>query len=99
MIAMAGHVPGVDIPITVTGLRPGEKLNEELVTEDEEVTSEADGTIQVVSGPPPPADLWTVVGRLGDAAKAEDTESVLDLLQQLVPTYQRSPRSRPAVAS
>src|SRR5690606_3587916 len=50
MIAMAGLVPDRDIAITVTGLRPGEKLNEELVTDDEHVTLHADGKIQAVEG-------------------------------------------------
>ncbi|MEJ2189277.1 MAG: nucleoside-diphosphate sugar epimerase/dehydratase, partial [Acidobacteriota bacterium] len=36
MITMSGLVPDVDIPIVYTGLRPGEKLYEELLTEEEE---------------------------------------------------------------
>ena len=101
MIAMAGHVPNVDIPIVVTGLRPGEKLNEELVTEDEESTLQADGKIQVVTGPPPPPDLWAHITRLGEAAAREDAEQVLLLLRELVPTYQRTLAQPlpPAVAS
>ncbi len=35
MISLAGHRVGVDIDIEVTGLRPGEKLSEELHTEEE----------------------------------------------------------------
>src|SRR5262249_23213938 len=38
MITMAGLVPGTDIPIVFTGLRPGEKLAETLLTEEEERT-------------------------------------------------------------
>jgi FlaA1/EpsC-like NDP-sugar epimerase len=92
MIAMAGHVPDVDIPIVVTGLRPGEKLNEELTTEDERVTFEANGQIKVVTGPAPPADLWDLVARLEEAAAQEDEEQTLNLLKTLVPTY-RSPEA------
>jgi FlaA1/EpsC-like NDP-sugar epimerase len=90
MIAMAGLIPDVDIPIVVTGLRPGEKLNEELMMEEEEVTSRVEGKIQVVKGPPPPADLWQAIEELERAASMEDNEHVLTLLQLLVPTYQRS---------
>jgi FlaA1/EpsC-like NDP-sugar epimerase len=88
MISMAGCVPDVDIPIVFTGLRPGEKLNEELVMEEEEVTSRVEGKIQVIKGPPPPQSLWQTVAALERAA-AGNTGDILDLLRALVPTYQR----------
>ncbi|MEO7189962.1 MAG: nucleoside-diphosphate sugar epimerase/dehydratase [Vicinamibacterales bacterium] len=88
MIAMAGHIPDVGIPIVITGLRPGEKLNEELVDDDEVVTVEALGTIKVVTGQPPPPNLWDVVAELDEAASREDEGQVLRLLHTLVPSYQ-----------
>ena len=51
MITMSGQVPGVDIQIEVTGLRPGEKLFEELLTEDEERLKAVDERIFAVICP------------------------------------------------
>jgi FlaA1/EpsC-like NDP-sugar epimerase len=39
MIELSGHEPGVDIAIEVVGIRPGEKLHEELFNVDEDVST------------------------------------------------------------
>ncbi len=90
MITMAGQVPEVDIPIVFTGLRPGEKLCEELLTEAEEQTQKLTDKIFVAQSPAPPADLEQRLDELGDAARAEDPARVLALLRALVPSYQGS---------
>jgi FlaA1/EpsC-like NDP-sugar epimerase len=99
MIGMAGLVPDQDIEIVVTGLRPGEKLNEELMTEDEEVTLRAEDKIQVISGPPPPEHLWETIATLEDAAGHEDAAHALEVLQVIVPTYRRPPTPLSVAAS
>ena len=88
MISMAGLVPDVDIQIEFTGLRPGEKLNEELMMEDEEATCSVGDKIQVISGPQPPPHLWQLLAELDRAAAAEDEPRVRALLKTIVPTYQ-----------
>jgi len=87
MITMSGQVPDLDVPIEIIGLRPGEKLFEELLDDDERVVARVERKVQVVEGPPPPADLERQLDRLVQAAVVEDAESVLALLRQLVPSY------------
>jgi FlaA1/EpsC-like NDP-sugar epimerase len=87
MVTMVGLVPEVDVKIEFSGLRPGEKLYEELLTEDEEQTSQAAHKILVAQSPPVREDLDDRVAELARAAAAEDEAQVVELLRQLVPSY------------
>jgi FlaA1/EpsC-like NDP-sugar epimerase len=101
MISMAGSVPDVDIQIVITGLRPGEKLEEELMMEEEEVASRVEGKIQVIGGPPPPPNLWAMLAELQRAAEVDDPERVRALLRMVVPTFRRredDSETRPAAS-
>jgi FlaA1/EpsC-like NDP-sugar epimerase len=51
MIKLSGHIPNVDIKIRYSGLRPGEKLNEELFYTDETVLRLNDSKILRVEAP------------------------------------------------
>jgi FlaA1/EpsC-like NDP-sugar epimerase len=51
MIELSGHRPGQDIAIEVVGIRPGEKLHEELFNVDEEVVSTRYGKIRRATRP------------------------------------------------
>jgi FlaA1/EpsC-like NDP-sugar epimerase len=51
MIKLSGHIPNVDIKISYSGLRPGEKLNEELFYTDENVLRLNDSKILRVEAP------------------------------------------------
>lgn len=87
MIAMSGHIPGGDIQIVFTGLRPGEKLAEQLLTEEEEQTRSVRNKILVCSSPPPPKNLADQLHALRAAAFANNAEAILPLLRMIVPTY------------
>jgi FlaA1/EpsC-like NDP-sugar epimerase len=87
MITMAGLLPDDDVPITFIGLRPGEKLFEELLTEDEERAARVSEKILGVTGPPPPSNLERMLDELGLAAESEDDASVRRLLHAIVPSY------------
>jgi FlaA1/EpsC-like NDP-sugar epimerase len=95
MITMAGHVPGEEIKIEFTGLRPGEKLYEELMTEEEEQSHVARDKIYVATSPPPPKDLHERLSDLRRFADASDREAVLRTLQVLVPTFRPAQRAVP----
>jgi FlaA1/EpsC-like NDP-sugar epimerase len=57
LIRLSGFEPGVDIPIQITGMRPGEKLYEELLTAEEGTTSTTNERIFVAR----PTELNTVL--------------------------------------
>lgn len=87
MITMAGLVPGKDIPIVYTGLRPGEKLEETLLSEEEERTQQVRNRIKVAQSPAPPPDFHASLERLGRAAQAGDESGLIGTLRTLIPTY------------
>jgi O-antigen biosynthesis protein WbqV len=83
MIELQGLIPGRDIAIEVTGLRPGEKLTEELVDVNETQTPCAPGVNQATAGPTAPvtdADLT----RLETLAAAPDAAALRVALFDLV---------------
>ncbi|HEX4816670.1 MAG TPA: polysaccharide biosynthesis protein, partial [Nonomuraea sp.] len=100
MITLTGRVPDKDIPIVFTGLRPGEKLDEELMTEEEAARSVRIGdAIRAVSNPAPPAGFGVSVDALEAAAAAGDRVEVIRLLQELVPSFRPLTRTEVTVAA
>jgi FlaA1/EpsC-like NDP-sugar epimerase len=91
MIRLSGFEPDEDIAITFTGLRPGEKLYEELVADDEEVVTTPHDRIKVLrpNGAQPEPERW--LPRLAGCVEAGDAAAIVQMLQDLVPGYQPSP--------
>ncbi len=89
MIVLSGLVPEQDIPITYSGLRPGEKLYEELFEDTEQVGPTAHAKIRrVIRAIPFEADpVRRHVNRLDDVLSHGDDEDCLRLLGEAVPTY------------
>jgi len=88
LITLAGLVPEVDVPIVYTGLRPGEKLREELLTEEEERLERVRDRIRVTDGGAPPLDLHRRLAELRRLADDGDREGVRQQLRVLVPSYE-----------
>lgn len=89
VIRLSGHEVGKDMQIVFTGLRPGEKLHEELFIPGERYERTQNDklfTVANASGFVPP-HLDSTVDALWEAALSNDTESIVSLLRQVVPSY------------
>jgi O-antigen biosynthesis protein WbqV len=88
MIRLAGLRPGQDIHIEFTGLRPGEKMFEEILSAAEAPTrTEADGVFLASPRVIDYALLNRALGELDTAARAGDAGRVLTILANIVPDF------------
>jgi FlaA1/EpsC-like NDP-sugar epimerase len=89
LIRLFGFIPGDEIPITLTGCRPGEKLCEEVVAIDEEIEpSLVEGISRIRPGRIPRKGLLMLqIEQLQRLAMASDVKGVVDKLREIVPTY------------
>ncbi len=93
MIRLSGLKVGEDIEIRFSGLRPGEKLYEELhVTGERQLPTRHPKIMVADSKRRDAQSLLAAVDRLQQLADADSPEAILDQLAQLVPQYRRSPR-------
>ena len=88
LIRLHGLEPDKDIPIEFIGLRPGEKLYEELITSGEDVVRTNHKKIMVLRGDPQDAKaLQTKVEALLDIARVGNHKEIKQKLQEIVPEY------------
>ena len=95
MIVLFGLVPGKDVEIVFTGLRPGEKLYEELFEWQEQVEPTAHAKInRAVGAPLPTRDLQQWVEELPMRLSEYTEETLLQDLKRLVPSFHPVPFQR-----
>ena len=90
LIRLSGYEPDVDIKVVYTGLRPGEKLYEELLMREEGMQDTANSLIHI--GKPIEMDDELFRRQLGllEQACAQETGEMKELVAKIVPTYKRS---------
>ena len=88
LIKLSGYEPHVDIEIQITGLRPGEKLYEELLMEEEGLQETRNEKIFI--GQPGNFELNEVKTQIQDLLQIATTKGIQELktkLKEVVPTY------------
>ncbi|MFI5047445.1 MAG: polysaccharide biosynthesis protein, partial [Acidimicrobiia bacterium] len=98
MIRLCGYQPGIDIPIEITGMLPGEKLNEAVVGPAEQRKAGEDGPIMTIETVPLDAEvLADALDRLEALALANDRPAARAALLEIVGPALR--RARPEGSS
>lgn len=88
LIRLSGFEPYVDIPIVVIGLRPGEKLYEELLVNKDEVETTSHNKIYIEK--PPLYDdnyIWDNLSKLKKIINCGDDYKIKEVLAEIVSTY------------
>ena len=91
LIKLSGYTPEIDIPIEYIGLRPGEKMFEELITKDENVKDSPHSKIMVLTN-----EIfhgWNNIlaesEKIVDLANSYDSLKIKKALNKMVPEYQQ----------
>jgi FlaA1/EpsC-like NDP-sugar epimerase len=90
LIREAGWRPG-EIEIVYTGLRPGDKLTEDLISAAEWLEPTSDDRLRKINGPrPSPEHLDSAMGVISEGARGRNLAPLIETLCELVPEYQPS---------
>ena len=90
MIRLSGLEPDEDVEIVFTGLAPGEKLHEELVSDGEEVVPTHHDRIRVLRLRERPAHADDWLSTLAACVEAGHVQNAVAMLRSLVPSYRPS---------
>ena len=87
LILLSGHKPDEDIKITFTGLRPGEKLYEEMLMKEEGMQNTANKLIHI--GKPIELDEEKFLAQLENLKEyvVQEPDDIREHVREIVPTY------------
>lgn len=91
LIKLHGLIPGKDIKMTYIGIKPGEKLSEELWTRDEKLTSTKNKRIFISKSKE--IELYKIKKHIRDLIilfKKNDKDATLKKFEEIVPSYHKS---------
>ena len=97
LIKLSGLEPNVDIQIKVTGLRPGEKLYEELLMDEENLKETKHEKIYIA--PPSDLDMKNIEKKLKELNKIlqncnnEQKDEIKKVMKEVVSTYKKEKQS------
>ena len=92
MIRLSGLEPDKDVEIHFTGLRPGEKLFEELITSGETMKPTQHARIRVFQGQAQSSsEVRRFLDQLEESIRNRDEREVLSQLRKLIPEFQPQP--------
>jgi len=95
MIQLAGLVPGKDIAIKYTQLRPGEKMYEELFKDSEELApTDHPKILRAKRATDKNAEFYTLLNELYEVAKTHNNEMILELLRKMLPEFMHAPNKK-----
>lgn len=88
MIRLAGYRPGIDIPITFTGLRPGEKLYEEVLNDEELTLPTVNEKIKIAKVREVDYDeVSELIEKLIECSKTETPMRTVSIMKEIVPEF------------
>lgn len=91
LIKLSGYEPNVDIPIEITGLRPGEKLYEEILMNEEGLQETKHDKIHIAK--PMDINIEMITKKLSklqfllENSDNENKKEIKEIIKEVVPTY------------
>ncbi len=100
LIRLSGFIPYKEIKIKFIGLRPGEKLYEELFDESEKAISTSREKLRIASTKCPSIeDINEVISKLKHCVMHNDVDQAIPILQKLVHNFKSSYTKIPGIVS